>query len=304
MTIFLPYTFTFHLTKFKMHIYNLTIERVERLQAQRAKKEVELNDFLKLSAKDLWNRDLDDLDAGWEEVLEDDTQNASKEKSMKKKGASSKLTKGSRKRMSDADGDYVERKPKVAKTKSTTSPKQSKITSFTSKPSVKIELTKAIHTAAFTSVNKAGESSTTTKTDIMSKVTPMLIDDDDDFELLVKGVRREEKPTTIELLSPSTAIKPKKTFSIPGLKKPAAPALPKARAVSKSKPTKRKADSDGEDESFSFMANDREPASAPAGERRPARAAASKARAIVLTSDDVYDEDDEEDDEDEEEDDD
>ena len=285
-----------------MHIYNLTVERVERLKAQREKKEVELNELLKLTAKDLWHRDLDDLEVGWEQVLEDDIERASKENSMKKKGASSKLSKGSRKRVSDADGDYVERKPKVAKTKSTASPKQSKITSFTSKPSTKVESTKSIHTAAFTSVNKAGESS---KTEIMSKVKPMLIDDDDDFDLLVKGVRQEQKTETIDLLSPSTAVKPKKSFSIPGLKKPAAPALSKARTVSKSKPAKRKVESDEEDESFSFMANDKEPVPAPAGERRPARAAASKARAIVLTSDDVYDEEDDEpslDEEDEDED--
>jgi DNA topoisomerase II len=285
-----------------MHIYNLTVERVEKLLEQRRKKEAELNEFLKLSAKDLWIHDLDEVEEEWKAVLEDDIRIASKEISMKKKkGAASKFAKASRKRVSDADSDYMDRKPKAAKTKSTASPKQSKISSFTSKPAVKVEGTKTIHTAAFTSVNKAGESSTRTKTEIMSKVKPMLIDDDDDFDLLVKGARPEEKPTTVDLISPSTAMKPKKSFSIPGMKKPAPPALPKPRAVSKSKPAKRKVDSDEED-SFSFMADDRLPAPVPVVDRRPARAAASKARAIVLTSDDVYDEEDDEEDDFEEED--
>jgi len=285
-----------------MHIYSLTTERVLRLKDQRVKKEAELNAFLKRTAKDLWIEDLDELMNEWEEVLEDDIRVASKEVSMKKKkGASSKFAKASRKRASDAaDGEYMERKPKVAKTKATSSPKQSKITSFASK-AAKVEGVKTIHTAAFTSVNKAGESaSTTAKRELISKVKPMLIDDDDDdFDLLVKGVRAEEKPITIDLLSPSTAVKPKKTFSIPGLKKPAAPPLQKSRQVSKSKAVKRKEESEDE-ESFSFMADDREPIVRPAAERRPARAAATKAKAIVLTSDDVYDEDDTEDEEDEE----
>lgn len=71
--------------------------------------------------------------------------------------------------------------------------------------------------------------------------------------------------------------------------------------MSKSKAPKRKVESEDEDDSFAFMADDK-PVLAATGERRPARAAASKARAIVLTSDDVYDELDDEADFDEDED--
>src|SRR5579862_870202 len=101
-----------------MHIYNLTVERVEKLLEQRRKKEAELNEFLKLSAKDLWTHDLDEVEEEWKAVLDDDIRIASKEISMKKKkGAASKFAKASRKRVSDADSDYMDRKPKTAKTK-------------------------------------------------------------------------------------------------------------------------------------------------------------------------------------------
>lgn len=275
-----------------MAIWSLTQERVSKLLDQRAKKEVELNDFLKLTAKDLWNRDLNELSEAWQEVLSRDVLALQADKSQKKKGTTSKFAKVSRKRVSDvADGEYMDKKPKAAKTKANSSPRQSKITSFTSKPSV----AKEMHTAAFTSVNKVGSTLNVAKKTEISKVTPVIsIDDDDEFESLIKGIRTDDKPATIDLLSPQTAMKPKKTFTIPGTRKPSALTAPKPRAAPKSKAPKRKVESD-DDDSFAFMADDR--SSAPpseAGGRRPARAAATKARAIVLTSDDVFDELDEE----------
>ena len=270
-----------------MAIYSLTTERVNTLLKQRGAKEVELNELLNLSAKDLWNRDLDELSVAFQDMLNQDILNAQQDQKGKKK-TTSKFAKVSRKRVSDAadGGEYMEKKPKAAKLKANTSPnsKPSKTTSFAAKPSG----AKEMNTAAFTSVNKTGPSSLAIpKKETLTKATSIItIDDDDEFDALIKDVR-PSKPSTIDLLSPSTAVKPKKTFSIPGIKKPSTSA-PKPRAVSKSKAPKRKVESDDEDDSFAFM--DEGP-SAPAVEaRRPARAAASKARAIVLTSDDVFDE--------------
>src|SRR5271170_1558546 len=284
-----------------MAIYSLTTERVNTLLKQRGAKEVELNELLNLSAKDLWNRDLDDLSVAFQDMLNQDILNAQQDQKGKKK-TTSKFAKANRKRVSDAadGGEYTEKKPKAAKLKANTSPnsKPSKTTSFAAKPSG----AKEMNTAAFTSVNKTGPSSLAIPKETLTKATSIItIDDDDEFDALIKDVR-PSKPSTIDLLSPSTAVKPKKTFSIPGIKKPSTSA-PKPRAVSKSKAPKRKVESDDEDDSFAFM--DEGP-SAPAVEaRRPARAAASKARAIVLTSDDVFDElDDEEELDSEEEDDD
>jgi hypothetical protein len=286
-----------------MPISSLTAEKVNRLLKQKVDKQDELNELLKLSAKDIWNRDLDDLEVAWHDVLEDDRIARSTDTTQKKKTAS-KFAKANRKRVSDAaDGDYQERKAKVPKTKANASPRttQSKITSFTAKPT-EPKGAKAMHTAAFTSVNKAGASSSIVAKKEVFK-TPISYEDDDDFDALVAGLRPEQKPVTIDLLSPETAVKPKKTFTIPGVKKPsfAAPA-PKARVVSKSKGVKRKVESDDEDE-FSFMADEKQSPTVSVGGRRPARAAASKAKTIVLTSDDIFDES-EEGDFDEEEDDD
>jgi DNA topoisomerase II len=276
-----------------MAIYSLTNERVAKLLAQRGAKEQELDNLLKMTAKEIWTRDLDDISDAWQDVLERDALAAKADHSSKKKRPTSKFAKASRKRPSDgADGDYAERKPKAVKQKSNSSPGQSKITSFISQPPAARE----IHTAAFTSVNKTGaDASETTKKKEISKITPIIsLDDDDEFESLVKGIRPEEKPTTIDLLSPQTAMKAKKTFTIPGIRKASTIAGSKPRVVSKSKAPKRKVESDDEDDSFAFMTNEKP--SLPVGEieRRPARAAASKAKAIVLTSDDVYDESDDE----------
>jgi len=284
-----------------MAIYSLTTERVNTLLKQRGAKEVELNELLNLSAKDLWNRDLDELSVAFQDMLNQDILNAQQDQKGKKK-TTSKFAKVNRKRVSDAadGGEYMEKKSKAAKLKANTSPnsKPSKTTSFATKPSG----AKEMHTAAFTSVNKTGSSSLAIpKKETLTKATSIItIDDDDEFDALIKDVR-PSKPSTVDLVSPSTAVKPKKTFSVPGIKKPSTSA-PKPRAVSKSKAPKRKVESEDEDDSFAFM--DEGP-SAPAVEaRRPARAAASKARAIVLTSDDVFDElDDEEEMDSEEEDD-
>lgn len=278
-----------------MPIYSLTNEHVQRLLNQREGKESELNDLLKLSGKDLWNRDLDQVSAAWQDCLESDIQDLEDSKKKKTKKTTSKLGKVGKKRLSDVDAEYMDKKPKVAKTKTNSSPRaQTKITSFT-----KSTEAKEMHTAAFTSVNQASSAPLTLPK--KSKAPAMrAFDEDEEFDFLIKGIRTDQKSETIDLLSPQTAVKPKKTFSIPAIRKPSAP---KPRGVSKTKALKRKIESDDEDDSFAFMAEDKPSAPSAAADRRPARAAASKAKAIVLTSDDVFDElDDEEDDFDEEED--
>jgi len=278
-----------------MPIYSLTNERVEKLIGQRRSKEAELNDLLKLSAKEIWHQDLHELSAAWQNVLEMDTLEMETAKNQKQKKTTSKLSKVTKKRLSDVDGDYQEKKPKIAKTKANTSPRgQTKISSF-----VKPIETKEMHTAAFTSVNRAGSASLALPK--KSKAAAMTaFDEDEEFESLIKGIRTEEKPATIDLVSPQTAVKPKKSFSIPGIRKPS---VSKPRPVSKSKAFRRKAESDDEDDSYAFMADEKPSVPVAAAERRPARAAATKAKAIVLTSDDVFDDLDEEDNFDEEDDD-
>ncbi|CCH45177.1 DNA topoisomerase II [Wickerhamomyces ciferrii] len=53
-------------------IWSLTRERYEKLLQQKANKEDELTELLKLTSKDLWNRDLDDFMISWKQFLKDD----------------------------------------------------------------------------------------------------------------------------------------------------------------------------------------------------------------------------------------
>lgn len=55
-----------------MPIWSLTKERYEKIMQLRDKKQEELTNLLRLSAKDLWNNDLDDFLVSWEKFLDDD----------------------------------------------------------------------------------------------------------------------------------------------------------------------------------------------------------------------------------------
>lgn len=102
-----------------MAIWSLTKERVEKLLKDRASKEAELTALLKLSAKDLWNADLDDFMAEWEVLLQQDADDLLSARSAKKNKKTSKVARGgaaakSKKRaLDDDDDDYspVKRKP-------------------------------------------------------------------------------------------------------------------------------------------------------------------------------------------------
>ncbi|KAG4301845.1 hypothetical protein PCANB_002090 [Pneumocystis canis] len=67
-----------------MHLWSLTAESVEKLRKDKLDKENELQSLLKLTAKDLWNKDLDDFIKEWEESLKYDENFALKAESLKK----------------------------------------------------------------------------------------------------------------------------------------------------------------------------------------------------------------------------
>ncbi|ODQ67105.1 type II DNA topoisomerase, partial [Nadsonia fulvescens var. elongata DSM 6958] len=78
-----------------MPIWSLTYERYEKLLKERNGKETELIALLRLSAKDLWNIDLDDFVKGWNNFMEFDHEKRSslipKKKSTAKKGRKTKV---------------------------------------------------------------------------------------------------------------------------------------------------------------------------------------------------------------------
>lgn len=67
-----------------MPLWSLTIERVEKLRKDKLDKENELDSLLKLTPKDLWNKDLDEFVEEWEKTLKNEENLALKATNLKK----------------------------------------------------------------------------------------------------------------------------------------------------------------------------------------------------------------------------
>ncbi|EMR11038.1 hypothetical protein PNEG_00635 [Pneumocystis murina B123] len=74
-----------------MPLWSLTAEKVEKLLKDKLDKENELESLLKLTAKDLWNKDLDIFVEEWKESLTHDENLSSKVTNLKKNRGSQKL---------------------------------------------------------------------------------------------------------------------------------------------------------------------------------------------------------------------
>ncbi|SCV05485.1 LANO_0H08526g1_1 [Lachancea nothofagi CBS 11611] len=99
-----------------MKIWSLTKEKYERLLQQKQEREVELEALLRLSAKDLWNQDLDAFSKAYEAFMERDEvvrSSVTPDASVKQKGK--------RKRGKKDDDDYDPSKKKKSKTTKTSS---------------------------------------------------------------------------------------------------------------------------------------------------------------------------------------
>ncbi|KAK4052503.1 DNA topoisomerase 2 [Microbotryomycetes sp. JL201] len=106
-----------------MSFSSLTAERVAKLLAERDERERQLTELLKLSAQDLWERDLDKFEQEWEQLLDNDV--IAQQKSLraaKLKGKPAKKTKKARSDYSDDDDsvdayEYVPTQTKRATSK-------------------------------------------------------------------------------------------------------------------------------------------------------------------------------------------
>lgn len=101
-----------------MKIWSLTQERYQKLLKQKQEKETELENLLKLSAKDIWNTDLEAFEIGYQEFLQRDQE--ARGGNVPNKGSK---TEGKRKRKLADDEDYDPSK----KSKKTTARKGKKI---------------------------------------------------------------------------------------------------------------------------------------------------------------------------------
>lgn len=118
-----------------MAIWSLTRERFERLLKQQEEKQQELTELLKLSAKDLWNSDLDIFLQEWEKFLADDFERRNSiipNKATKRKGKTTK-------RKNEDKEEPAKKKPTIKKpakkpTKETTKETTKGTTKETTKP--------------------------------------------------------------------------------------------------------------------------------------------------------------------------
>ena len=108
-----------------MAIWSLTQERVDKLLKQIADKEIEIDKLIKLTPKDLWNKDLDDFIAEWHNALNEEKDRAKKIRGMGRR-ASAKLgigagpAKGRKRKAGGSDGsdsDFAVSKKKQPTTK-------------------------------------------------------------------------------------------------------------------------------------------------------------------------------------------
>ncbi|KAG0298167.1 DNA topoisomerase 2 [Dissophora globulifera] len=132
----------------KMSIWSLTYEKVEELRKERDIKNAELKSLIGKSAYDLWSDDLDSFMVAWEEVLQQDIEDANymgsgrKAKKVVASGRGKTLGAASKAIKKNADDDdFEEKKPKKAPTVKEPSSadvkmeaKQGSVSSFLSKP--------------------------------------------------------------------------------------------------------------------------------------------------------------------------
>ena len=108
------------LTLSQMAIWSLTKERVDKLLKQIGEKEHQINELLKLSKEDLWERDLDDFMKEWDSSLKEAADARKKIKNMKRRasgklGGIAGMKPKKRKGVDSDDSDFETSKPKKAK---------------------------------------------------------------------------------------------------------------------------------------------------------------------------------------------
>ncbi|KAI5306470.1 hypothetical protein KEM56_000756 [Ascosphaera pollenicola] len=121
-----------------MPLWSLTQERLERLRRQIGEREVEMDEFIKLSKEDLWLRDLDEFMVEWRAYLADKHDRAMKNKKKQIRRPSLKVKTANapkkRRKAADDDDDFeLAPKKKAAKSKAVKSEKQGTLYSFMQK---------------------------------------------------------------------------------------------------------------------------------------------------------------------------
>lgn len=176
-----------------MAIWSLTKEKVDKLLQEVANKELEIDELLKLSPKQLWSTDLDAFIEEWRHTLEEDKRLAAEGTVKKKRGGKlfAKGAKGKKKAGSD-DSDYEAKKKKP-----------------TAKADAKKQSTLGFKPTEAEKVDKKPARAAKKETPFIEELS------DDDFEMLEQNVAKArpaaaakpepERAPSMELLSSSPA---------------------------------------------------------------------------------------------------
>lgn len=290
-----------------MAIWSLTEERVEKLLRQIGDKEDEITTLTKLSAKDLWTKDLDDLSEEWQNQLDDDAKIARKSKSKSKgRRASAKLGIGAgkgKKRKAGDDSDFDDEdsdfdigpkkvKAAAARTKKTTGgPVGVKVEGKSSGVAGLVNMVNSVEQkplskppAEQTTLDSAFEVKAVPKPAVGNKAPPRVQEVDSDGEDVFAAVANEEsEPATKPATRPRKA--PVKVVSdddesddfVDAEEAPSPkPVAKPARAATKKAPTKALSPAGDDDDDSMEIDGDAAPKPAAKSAKAPAKAAAAK----------------------------
>lgn len=120
-----------------MSLWSLTRERYEKLLNQKEDKAKELKELLKLSAKDLWNKDLDNFLVAWDKFLEQDFEERSNVIPTKGSKKRARNINGSKKKIKiepvvkkEPKSQITNKKPTTTKVKTEEASQQSTLPAF------------------------------------------------------------------------------------------------------------------------------------------------------------------------------
>ncbi|GAB7354952.1 hypothetical protein MBLNU459_g5568t1 [Dothideomycetes sp. NU459] len=272
-----------------MAIWSLTQERVEKLLKQIGDKEDEITTLSKLSSKDLWTRDLDELLEEWRTQLEEEKTRTKKSQN-KNRRASAKLGLagkgvGKKRKADDSDDDFGFEPKKKAAGKKTVSTAKNSLLNFpvVSKPAGSYPVINGLETMEPVErppAEKAGLIPPPKPAGKKQRVVTDSDDDDMDIDVApVEAVARTSKPAPT-----SNRIVELEDSDDDSVSKPAPKTTKSAAASKTTKPEAIKKAVKAEDsDDDTFDVDMMKPATAPA---RAGRAAAKKPIKYNLSDDD------------------
>ena len=268
-----------------MPIWSLTQERVAKLLKQIGDREMEIDELIKLSKEDLWNRDLDDFIEEWRIQLEDEDKREKKSRHAQRRVSSKLKTQiksgGKKRKLLDGSASDSEFETSKAKKKhAATKPTSGLPTSLSHAPKPKSLAKKQMNLDTFTASSKAQPKTSDEDLSIEKDGDANLVDVDNGAWMAVDGAA-EVEPIVPKLAPKAKPGRPRAASKEPAAKK--APQISKSSKVMKASKPNINLDSDDDIEEVICDAP------APVVSRAPRTAARKPVRYTVGSSDDSED---------------